>query len=203
MKLLVILPHGNTASYLEQQRRNISELTKTRFFSFSPLYCPIAVAPEKELPKAEAKTLLAAVRDAVSKSGKDGNCIIDSITYMRHKGITALFCTAQLPFMEDVKDSLKTLGFEPVPQEMTGFCVGFTTNPAEKTKNGAESLIIESPHKMTVFRLGLMEFTPKAPFFCGTGETEDSAGNLTENHEPWAFEWKIISSVWKAKQKGA
>ena len=200
MKLLVMLPHGNTASFLEQRRKALAEKNINKIFTFSPLYCPLAVAPDKEYTAAEAKTILTGLRDAVTKESKRSDCFIDNTYCMEYGSITAFFCAVTIPFLEDIRTFCAKAGFEPIESLSSGFCVGFSSPCAAYCETSFEL------HRMTVFQFALIDFAPEAPFlreppFKADGNNEKSGS--AEAVEPLSFKWKLINSVWKAKQKEA
>lgn len=212
MKLLALLPHGNTAAFLEQQRLSLAEKTGRKIFAFSPLYCPLAVAPENEYTAAEAKKLLVSARDAVSSSANNEPCAIVGTSCKKYGNVTAYFCSITLPFVEELNAWCQKEGFQPLRNTTPGFCVGFTYRKdaageiLQDAIQQTETQLTEQ-HKMTVFQLALMEFAPKAPFFDETAgkttptESDSAAQNSTA--ETPVFEWKLINSVWKAKRKEA
>ena len=242
MKLLVMLPHGNTVSYLEQQRLALAQMTGKKIFAFTPLYCPLAVMPDQEYSQTEAKTILKDLRDIIASDTKNAECVIHGINCIRNGSITSFFSTVSLPFFADIQVYCKNTGMEQNDESGLGFCIGFSpdlidmeliniegnrTIPAASAKSG--------PHRMTVFRLGIIEFTPEAPFSrkdltdttlpdgnnpakkdCSYNKEKSyekggsSKSGTAACHKPeellpgeLSFRWKLISSVWKAKQKGA
>ena len=187
-----MLPHGNTAAFLEQQRLAIAEKTGKKIFSFSPLYSPLAVMPDKEYTAAEAKTILTGLRDAIT-----GGCVISGTRNERYGSITAFFCTVTIPFLEDIRTFCANTGFTPIKGLQPFFCVGFSTEAGVECTFSANF----EPHRMTVFRFGIMDFAPAAPFL----QKNNKSGicGSAEYAEPLSFKWKLLSSVWKAKQKEA
>lgn len=227
-----MLPHGNTAAFLEQQRKILAEKTGTKIFAFSPLYCPLAVAPDKEYTAAEAKAILTSLRDAVTNGVKNSECAVDGTHSVEYGNITAFFCTVTIPFLDDFRPWCEKNGFEQLAARAPGFCVGFSygteqtcdadqsdTNKAEsqeprsqdygfscdmKDKRSIREFDTEfAPHRMTVFQFALIDFAPEAPFFDTPVPDENKKSGSPEAVEPLSFKWKIINSVWKAKQKEA
>ena len=202
MKLLVMLPHGNTAAFLEQQRKLIAEKTGTKLFTFSPLYCPLAVAPDKEYTAAEAKAILTSLRDAVMSGIKSSECVVDDMHSVEYGNITAFFCTVTIPFLDNFRQWCEKNGFEQLAARAPGFCVGFSCD----TKDNRSIRVSDTefaPHRMTVFQFALIDFAPEAPFFDIPVPVENEKSGSTQAVEPLSFKWKIINSVWKAKQKEA
>ncbi len=200
MKLLVMLPHGNTAAFLEQQRASLAEKTSCKIFSFSPLYCPLAVMPEKDYTAREAKAILTGARDAITSSTKKEICTLEKLHASSFGSITAFFCTGSFSFLEDILSFCEKNGFEPLTERAPGFCVGFLCDTKDNRPVHEFDTEFE-PHRMTVFRLGLMDFSPKAPFLNETASKK--LPPEIETADTLAFEWKLISSVWKAKPKEA
>ena len=163
MKLLALLPHGNTAAFLEQQRLSLAEKTGRKIFAFSPLYCPLAVAPENEYTAAEAKKLLVSARDAVSSSANNEPCAIVGTSCKKYGNVTAYFCSITLPFVEELNAWCQKEGFQPLRNTTPGFCVGFTYRKdaageiLQDAIQQTETQLTEQ-HKMTVFQLALMEW---------------------------------------------
>ena len=188
MKLLVMLPHGNTAAFLEQRRKALAEKNGNKIFTFSPLYCPLAVAPDKEYTASEAKTILTGLRDAVTKEAKRSDCFVDGTYCIGFGNFTAFFCTVTIPFFEDIRTFCAKARFEPIESLASGFCVGFSSPCAAYCETSFE------PHRMTVFQFALIDFAPEAPFLRETAFNAEAV-------EPFSFKWKLINSVWKAKQK--
>jgi len=241
MKLLVMLPHGNTVSYLEQQRLALAQMTGKKIFAFTPLYCPLAVMPDQEYSQTEAKTILKDLRDIIAGDTKNTECIIHGINCIRNGSITSFFSTVSLPFLADIQVYCKNSGMEQNEVSRLGFCIGFSTELCYIEDNRTVSKVYaeSEPHRMTVFRLGIIEFTPEAPFFrrnftdtmlsdentsskkdgpCDNSFDKDypceksdftkngtAASHKQEELLPLelSFRWKLISSVWKAKQKEA
>ncbi len=200
MKLLVMLPHGNTAAFLEQQRASLAEKTSCKIFSFSPLYFPLAILPEKDYTAFEAKSVLTGARDAITSSTKKEICTLEKLHASSFGSITAFFCTGSFSFLEDILSFCEKNGFEPLTERAPGFCVGFLCDTKDNRPVHEFDTEFE-PHRMTVFRLGLMDFTPDAPFLQENGKS--GICGSAENAEPLSFRWKLISSVWKAKPKEA
>ncbi len=212
MKLLVMLPHGNTAAFLEKRRKALSEKTGNKIFAFSPLYCPLAVVPEKEYTAAEAKSILTSLRDAVTGGGKSSECVVDGTYCIGFGNFTAAFCKVTIPFLEDIRTFCANAGFEPIESRARGYCVGFTSSRAAYSAHDTERreprsqgdephgkitpTAVFEPHRMTVFQFALIDFAPEAPFL------RETAFNA-EAIEPLSFKWRMINSVWKAKQREA
>ncbi|MCR4939881.1 MAG: hypothetical protein K5930_07215 [Treponemataceae bacterium] len=192
MKELVIIPHGNTAAFLESQRQMLAEKMSIKLFSFTPLHCPLARLADKEYTRAETKKLLVSARDIISDEEDRDEGFIDRISFRQYRSLAAAFCDARLPFLERTAVRMEGIGLEPLKLERPGFCIGFTTKAWEK------SLAIENPHRMTVFRLAIMDFSPAVPFPQDKEEEDES-----KVQDFPAFEWKLINSVWKGKQKEA
>ena len=190
MKLLVMFPHGNTAAFLEKQRFALSEKTGDKIFAFSPLYCPLAFVPEKNFTAAQAKKLLTGLRDVITESTKNKTFAIDGTLQGKYGNVTAFFCTMTLPFLEVFYSWCQKEGFQPIKAKAHGFCVGFSYGTKAADGGFQEEIALPEPHNMTVFQLGLIDFAPEAPF-------------LRDAAEPLSFKWKLINSVWKAKQKEA
>ncbi len=214
MKLLVMLPHGNTAAFLEQRRKALAEKKGDKIFAFSPLYCPLAVVPEKEYTAAEAKSILTSLRDAVTSGGKSSECVVDGTYCVEYGSITEAFCKVTIPFLEDIRTFCVNAGFEPIESCAKGFCVGFSSSRAAYCAERAPGFCVGfscdtkdirlppdfsagfEPHRMTVFQFALIDFAPEAPFL------RETAFNA-EAIEPLSFKWRMINSVWKAKQREA
>ena len=194
MKLLAMLPHGNTVSFLEQQRTALAERTGCKIFPFLPLYFPLAVVPDKEYKALEAKSVLTGARDAITCSTKKEICTLEKLHVASFGSISAFFCTGSFSFLEDIESFCEKNGFQPLASRAPGFCTGFLHDTKDIRPVRDFNAEFE-PHRMTVFRLGLIDFTPAAPFLLENGKNETST--------PLAFEWKLISSVWKAKPKEA
>ena len=205
MKLLVMLPHGNTAAFLEQQRLSIAEKTHTKIFAFSPLYCPLAVVPENDYTAFEAKSVLTGARDAITSSTKKENCTLEKLHAASFGSVTAFFVTGSFSFLEDIRAFCEKNGFEPLTARTPGFCVGFSYNTKDISPVPDFNAEFE-PHRMTVFQLALVDFSPKAPFLQKAFLNADGKSGIcgsAENAESLSFRWKLISSVWKAKPKEA
>ena len=217
MKLLVMLPHGNTAAFLEKRRKALAEKKGNKIFAFSPLYCPLAVVPEKEYTAAEAKAILTSLRDTLTSGGKSSECVVDGTYCVEYGSITAAFCKVTIPFLEDIRTFCADDGFEPIENSTNGFCVGFSKVQSAHSASNTDAYKAEmleprsqnddslgnvtqaagfESHRMTVFQFALIDFAPEAPFL------RETAFNA-EAEEPLSFKWKLINSVWKAKQKEA
>lgn len=204
MKVLAILPHGNTAAFLEEERIKISEKTGRKLFSFSPLYYPLAFVPDIDYTEAEAKAMLVETRNVISgKTG--GKCFINGVRSRHYKGTRAFFCTLGLPFKEELKAFFIRKGWKDIDNDQEGlrqgFCLGFYKNdekdsPEEKK---LEELSWDASYEMTVFRLAIINFQPQAPFL----EATEASDEGSDSSQILSFRWSLLSSVWKGKEKGA